>query len=368
MQEQALRKVLLIQAIEETDRSGEALPLEERVEATRAVIGNSPPVAEAQAEAPLSSATEWFLIRRAAVLLRSLRTRSPGIDHVLGVAGGATALDRGLLVLAFALGIILSFLDGGRGINIFAPPLVALIAWNLLAYVLMSGRARRSATALSSADLGAANSTASTAPPGVSPVRPSWFGLFYARWVRQRLDSLLGHSTRFNAPLAPGLRRFATDWFDIAQPLFFLRGRRLLHLAAALMALGLVTGYYFRAFVLRSAAGWEGGRFLGTETAHALLTALYGPASLLSGISIPTAQEIAKLRWSAPSLPGVGEPATWVHLIAWTAALYIVLPRLIASGISTLSLWRLSRRFTLPPGAAGYVRTLFAAARYGAQP
>jgi hypothetical protein len=65
MQERALRKVLLIQAIEETDRSGEVLPLPERMEATRAIIGNSPPAVETQAEAPLSSATEWFLIRRA---------------------------------------------------------------------------------------------------------------------------------------------------------------------------------------------------------------------------------------------------------------------------------------------------------------
>lgn len=372
MHEQALRKVLLIRAIEETDRSGEALPLPERLEATRAAMGNNPPIAEAQAEAQpqalLSPATEWFVIRRAEVLLRSLRTRSPGIDHVLRVAGGATALDRGVLVLAFVLGIILSLLDGGRGINIFAPPLMVLIAWNLLAYILMSGRTRRSRTTLSSAAAAPSNSTASMALPGVSPVPPSWFGRLYAPWVRHRLDSLLGHSTRFNAPLAPGLRRFAADWFDIAQPLFFLRARRLLHLAAALAALGLVAGYYFRAFVLRSAAGWEGGRFLGTETAHALLTALYGPASLLSAIPIPTAQEIARLRWSAPSLPGVGEPATWVHLIAWTAALYIVLPRVIAAAIDTWSLWRLSQRFALPPGVAGYVRTLLATARHEAQP
>jgi Protein of unknown function (DUF2868) len=367
MHEEALRKVLLIQAIEETDRSGEALPLTERVEATRTVMGNNPAGSEAQAEASLSSASEWFLIRRAEVLLRSLRTRSPGIDHVLRVAGGVTALDRGVLVLAFALGIILSLLDGGRGINIFAPPLIVLIAWNLLAYLLMLGRTRPSGAALSSAAR-PANPTASTALPAMSSVRPTWFGRFYARWVRQRLESLLGHSTRFNAPLAPGLRRFAADWFDIAQPLFFLRARRLLHLAAALTAVGLIAGYYVRAFVLRSAAGWEGGRFVVAEAAHALLTGLYGPASLLSAIPIPTAQEIAKLRWSAPSLPGVGEPATWVHLIAWTAALYIVLPRLIATGLTTLSLWRLSRRLTLPPGVAGYVRTLLAAARYGPQP
>jgi hypothetical protein len=354
MQDQAVRKVLLVQAIEEADRAGEALPLAERTEATRTAIGNNPPPAGSEAEAPLSSATEWFLMRRADVLLSSLRMRSPGVDHVLEIAGGASSLDRGMLGLAFLAGAALSLVDGGGGINIFAPPLLALIVWNLLSYVWMLGPGRRRQSAV------VASSSGSVA--AARPAR-SWFGDFYARWVRRRIDRLLGHSTRFNAPLASGLRRFIGDWWDIAQPLFYARARRLLHLSAVSLALGLVTAYYLRAFMLRSAAGWDGSRAIGPETAHALLRALYGPASLLSGIRIPPTEEIAKLRWSAPSLAGVGEPAIWVHLIAVTACLYVVLPRLLALCWSTLSLWRLSRQFVLPSSVIGYVRTLFAAAR-----
>ena len=343
MHERPLRKVLLVQAIEETDRSGEVLPLPERLEATRAIIGNNPPAVETQAEAPLSSATEWFLIRRAEVLLRSLRSRSPGIDHVLAVAGGVTPLDRGMLVLAFAAGMTLSMLDGGGSISIFAPPLVALIAWNVLIYIVLLASTRRK--------------RADGKPA-------SWFGSFYARWVRNRIDRLLGHSTRFNAPLAPGLRRFAGDWWEIAQPLFMARARRLLHVAAALTALGLVAGYYVRGFVMRSAAGWASNSLVGPETAHALLVVLYGPASLVSGIPIPSAESIGALRWSAPSVGG-GEATAWLHLIAWTAVLYIVLPRLLAALLAMLRLWQLSRRLALPPGLSGYVRTLFASARSG---
>jgi len=443
MQERALRKVLLIQAIEETDRSGEALPLTERTEATRTVIGNNPPNVETQAGPPLSSATEWFLIRRAEVLLGALRARSPGIDHVLDVAGGATTLGRSTLVLAFVFGALLSFFDGARGgINIFAAPLVALMVWNILVYVLLGMRYSKSR--LESTAAGANNSVtvgvagplpgAGSTPPGavssrttgatgsvapgavgsrtagasgsVSPgavgsatdgpwagraaaspptgvavpltaltgptavgmgfVGSSWFGRFYARWVRRRIDKLLGDSTRFNAPLAPGLRRFATDWWDLAQPLFFARARRLLHISAASAALGLVVTYYIRAFVLRSAAGWEGGGAIGSQAAHALLTMLYAPASLLLGTYIPAADDLEKLRWSAPSLSGVGEPAIWVHLIAVTAGLYIILPRLILTMLSAFRLWRLSRNLTLPLGVVGYVRALVAAARSGA--
>ena len=408
MQERALRKVLLIQAIEETDRTGEALPLTERTEATRAVMGKNLATIETQPEAQLSSATEWFLVRRADLLLRSLRERSPGIDHVLAIAGGATSLDRGMLVFAFAVGVLLSFLDGVRVINIFALPLVALIAWNLLVYVLMLGR-RRSAGAAASKPgrnagagkagpgvastgssarnagpgfAGAGASAAGKVAPGVagpgpglekgapgviSPTagarRPPLFASFYSRWARSHLDSLLGHSTHFNAPLAPGLRRFAGDWWDVAQPLFALRARRLQHLSAITLALGLITGYYVRGFILRSAAGWEGVHFLGPGTAHMLLAVFYGPASLLSGVSIPSGETIEQLRSTAVAGDG-GDAAPWIHLIAWTAGLYIVLPRLLAALSSSFSLWRQSRRLVLPPGVVGYVRTLFAAERF----
>jgi len=335
----ALSKVLLIQAIEETDRKGDALPLAERIEATRAVIGKNPPALETQAEAPLSSATEWFLVRRAEALLRLLRERSPGIDHVLAIAGGAISFDRSLLLMAFVLGVLLPFIDGRYGINILAPPLVGLVIWNAVLYVFLLARGSAS----------------------------SWLAGLYSRWARGHFQRLLNHSTRFNAPLAPGLRRFAGDWWEVAQPLFAARGRRLLHLCAVLVALGLATGYYFRAHVLFSHAGWADGNLLGPTMAHAVLTLLYGPAALLTGISLPTTEGIAQLRWTVGSHGG-GDATVWVHLIAWTAFLYIMLPRLLAVLISTFGLWRLSRRLSLPPGAATYVRTVFAAERFGEQP
>ena len=351
MQERALRKVLLIQAIEETDRVGEALPLAERAEATRAVAGKNLSGLETQAEAQLSSATEWFLVRRADLLLRYLRERSPGIDYVLAVAGGATSLDRGVLTFAFAAGVLLSFLDGSRAINIFALPLILLIAWSLLVYVAKLGRRRGRIVA----STGGPASTADKAMP-----RSSLFARCYSRWARTRIDKLLGHSTRFNAPLAPGLRRFAGDWWEVAQPLFAARARRLLHLSALAVALGLIGGYYLRGVILRAGAGWEVGNMLGPGAAHTLLLVLYGPASLITGIALPPTAGIAELQLTAASRSG-GDAAPWIHLIAWTAVLYIVLPRLILGVIASFNLWRLSRRLPTPPGVVSYVRTLFAA-------
>src|SRR5262249_17203513 len=106
MHQRALRTVLLIQAIEETDRTGEVIPLADRAEASRAVIRESPKLSGSRSDA--------FLIRRAERLFERLRTRSPAVVHILSLAGGVTWLGRFVLLLALVAGVSLSALDGSR--------------------------------------------------------------------------------------------------------------------------------------------------------------------------------------------------------------------------------------------------------------
>jgi hypothetical protein len=345
MHQRSLRTVLLIQAIEETDRTGEVIPLADRAEASRAVIRESQNLSEARLRAAQSAITEGeartsavltrdseaFLVRRAERLLDRLRTRSPAVTHILALAGGVTWLGRFVLVLALAAGVSLSALDGSRRINILAFPLIGLLAWNLLVYVLLfvtwiRNRGR--------------------------PESGFWSATMYERWIAGRIESLMRHSTRFNVPLSTGLRRFAAEWGALSQPIVVLRAKRLLHLAAALMAIGLVIGLYVRGIVLRYEAGWE-STFLGPQSAHALLSALYGPASALSGIPI---DDVAELRWTATG--GGGDAAPWIHLIAITAVLYIVMPRLLLATAASFGLWKLSRHAPIPPSLLGYARPL----------
>ena len=335
MQSRQLRTVLLIHSIEETDRAGEVIPLADRADASRAALrSTSAPVTEALSSATLTPQSQAFLINRAERLLDRLRLRSPAVMHVLALAGGLTWLGRFVLVAAVMVGASLSALDGSRRINILAFPLIGLIAWNLFVYVALIVtwvRAR------------------GRAPTGF------WFAHFYGRWIAGRIESLMRHSTRYNVPLTTGLRRFAGEWGAISQPLLFLRAKRLMHFAAALVAVGLIVGLYVRGVALRYEAGWE-STFLGPQSAYALISLLYGPASAVSGISYGTPGEISELRWTATG--GGGEAATWIHLIALTAALYIVLPRLLAAVAASFGLWRLSRKVALPASLLGYARTL----------
>ncbi len=342
MRQRALQAVLLVHAIEQTDPGGDALSLEDRAQAGReAADGRSLPAA-----AQLNGESERFLVRRADALLARLRVRSPGVDRILAAASGATGLDRAILLLGLLLGFGAAFADGAR-IDIFAYPLIVLALWNLIVYVTLIVRA-----------FGSHDRKAPVAGADAAVVRKDgffrqWLAGLYANRVRARIEALIVHSIGFNAPLAPGLRRFAADWCELGRPLFRDRSRRLLHLAAILVGIGLMAGYGARGWLLRQAAGW-GTSVFGPASAHAALVTLYGAASGVSGVPIPSAQGVQALAWTSPTAGG-GPAGQWLYLIAWTALIYIVAPRVIAVIVTTLSLWRHSVRLRTPPSFVGYL-------------
>jgi len=343
---QTLRTVLLVQSIEESDREGEVLPAADRAEATRTAVRAQSSAPQLPTGATLSRAAETFLADRAEFLLARVRARSPAVDHVLAVAAGLTWLGRVVLGVAILFGASLSALDGSHRINILSFPLIGLIAWNLFVYaVLIAARIRRRRTG------GLASGAGSF-----------WSGRVYERWIGRRVDSLLHQSTRFNAPLATALRRFTSEWTAVVHPLLLERAKLLMHLAAALVAVGLILGLYLRGLVFRYEAGWE-STFLSASAVHALAVLFYGPAAALSGIGVPPADALAALRWTGSS--GGAEAASWIHLIALTAALYIVAPRVILAVLSRYKLWRLSRRAPLPASLLGHARTLLVGASGG---
>jgi hypothetical protein len=337
MQARYLQTVLLIQAVEETDRSQQVLPGPDRVGATKKALGNgSPPP---QPGPPLQPSAEGFLTRRAEVLLGKLRSRAPAVGRILAISDSSSPIGLMLLPLAVIAGALLSFLSGRR-ISLFSWPLLLLLAWNLGVYGLALARVLSN--------------------PGPRWLRQFWFGKLYSRWLRRETDALLTDSIRFNAPLAPGLRRFTSEWWESARPLLELRARWLLHLSAALIALGFVTGLYIHAILLHDPAGWSASS-LTAGTARGFLIALYGPASVVTGIPIPPVDALELVRWDGSA--GGGDSHAWAHLMAVTVALCIIVPRLLAALASALERWRLSRELAPPPSLITYAKVLLERAR-----
>jgi hypothetical protein len=334
MHERALRAVLLIRSIDEGDKAGEVLSLAERTDATQAAAQQAGAIS-GLAGPSLPASAERLIVRRAELLLAKLEARAPVIRHVLALSGGASWLGVSVLAVAFVSGFGMSALDGLHRIDVLAFPLLGLIAWNAIVYLVTLVAAVR--------------------PRSARATSPSILSIAYARWIRGRADALMRHSSQFNAPLAAAMQRFANEWASIARPLLLLRAQRLFHFGAAVLALGLIAGLYVRGLVLRYDAGWD-STFLDATAVHTVLGAVYGPASALSGIALPTLEGTQALRWREA---GGGAPAgPFIHLIALTAVLYIVVPRMLLVLLTSLALWRQRRNPELPAAFMPYARAL----------
>ncbi len=226
-----------------------------------------------------------------------------GAGHKAWTWWAAAGVGQALGLTAYQVG------SGSREFNILAPPALALILWSLLIYFtvfvrrLMGGR-------------GAAE------------------GGVLVQWMQKQL-AWVGRQVR--KPDEGALRR------DLA------RASAHLHVMAAGVAAGVVAGIYLRGLVVEYSAVWE-STFLSAEQVAAVLRCLLGPASLVTGIALPSASEIEQLRTG-------GEAATWLHLWAVTVLLYCLLPRVLLAALQARQAFSKSGQAEAarPVGATGAV-------------
>ena len=132
---------------------------------------------------------------------------------------------------------------------------------------------------------------------------------------------------------------FVAQWSALVAPLMAARAARVLHLAAALFAIGALAGLYVRGLVFEYRVGWE-STFLDAPAVHAILSLFLSPAAQLIGVPFPSVDEIAALRFTNGA-PGNANAALWIHLYAVTVGARLTLA-LVASWQER---WR-ARRFT----------------------
>jgi hypothetical protein len=242
-----------------------------------------------------------------------------------------------LPVAAFVAGALVHDLGAGNAINIIAFPLLGMLLWNLAVYAVLALKQVFRA--------------------GDAP-RPPSSGL--RRLLLRRLGTAAAvlPSPRDGGLAALALTRFATDWIARSGALAAARAAAILHVSAALLAAGAVAGMYLRGLGLEYRAGWE-STFLGAQAVARIVGAVLAPASALSGIELPQAEQWQALRFS-PDQPGENA-ARWIHLYAITAALFVGLPRFMLGFASWLSARRRAADFPLPPRDDPYFRRLLGA-------
>jgi hypothetical protein len=315
LSEAAARRVLLLQAFESNPADDNPQwTFDDRVWATRV----------ARDSVPASAKPAQFLADRAHHAMQRLAPRDAGVRHALQHRGWRWRWLLLALLLGFVFGLAADAIGSNQRINLLAPPVWVVIAWNLLVY------------------LGLA----------LSPVLPLPGAAFAKQWLMKRLA---GGATRGAAPMA----RFRALWLQHGAPLLRPRAAMLLHGAAAAVAGGLIAGLYLRGLVLDYRAGWQ-STFLDAEQVRAALAALLAPAVAFTGMAVPDVATVQALRVNLEAMPAssaVNSAALWIHLYAAMLLLFVVLPR---SALMLMTVLRATTRSLRVPLALGdaYFQTL----------
>ena len=245
-----------------------------------------------------------FVVARAAIALQRLLPRDPAGQRWLGRRPWQPAWVAVALVLGLLGGLAVDQLGPPQRVNLLAPAVWAVVAWNLAVYL----------------------------------------ALLLPKSLPNSLPSLL-------PGLRDGLAHWALRggdtvqllWARHASPLTGARLALLLHTAAAGLALGLMAGLYLRGLVLDYRAGWQ-STFLDALTVQQVLDLLLKPASALSGIAVP---DVVPLR-VGPGGDATATAAPWIHLLATTLALAVLLPRCLLAWRAAARARGLARDFPLP--------------------
>ncbi|THC39245.1 DUF2868 domain-containing protein [Massilia sp. Mn16-1_5] len=315
MNEQVARRVVLVRAIESADTDHQVLSEDDRKYASR----SARELAAWQAADSKAPATqEHFLEQRSDQIIKRLAERTPAFATFQRRGLGLPGFWAALPLLALFAGALLDRIADPHRVDLLSAPLLFIIGWNLLVYLILLIWA-------------------------VIPGRKTgWAGQGLLRRLSVGKAAL---PRKLPGALATGMTNFMTEWALLSEPLTRARLSRTVHLSAAAFALGAVLSLYARGLLTQYVAGWE-STFLDATQVHTLLSWLFTPVlflfPFLQGFSLA---DIESLRFSA------GTPATggerWVHLYGATILLLVVLPRLLLAAFAGWRARRLARRFPL---------------------
>lgn len=271
-----------------------------------------------------SAKAQAYVIKRAQLAHKRLAARDAAWRAPLQGERGPWLWRWLLLLLALAVAayIVGDVFGASQRINLLAPPVLALLLWNLVVYVLL------------------------LFAPGRGP----------SAWLARAIEDA---RTRFSArgkpaPLIAARARFAAEWAVATGGVQQARVASVMHAAAALLAGLVIAAMYVFGIAFDYRAGWD-STWLDAEQVQRTLALVFTPATALSGIGVPSIDEMAQLRFADGS---AGESAArWIHLYAITLALFIVLPRLALAAWAAWRVRRAAAQLALPLGEP-YFRTL----------
>lgn len=273
-----------------------------------------------------------FLPVRARLVTARLREDVPKPAAVKRVAYPTGTFALIVILGAYLLGAFTDrFTTDGARINLLSAPVLLLILWNLAVYVMLL----LSSLGLFRKGLGL-------------PIRRSLTGAV----ARTGLPSLTRSALK---------ARFRARWTELMLPSLSLTVSKILHLAAAAFAVGLLTSMAVRGIGTAYTAGWESTWFgASPETVKKAFDVLYGWVPGLG--AIPDAAGVAAMRFDAG---GAADSAPWIARLMALVALTVIAPRLVLALIASLRAKKARLTLTLDTGTPYYRAVLAKAEETG---
>jgi hypothetical protein len=321
MNEQLAKSVVLVRAIESTDTEREVLTEDDRMYASRSANELAQWDAADKKAAPTP---ELFLQKRAEQIQKKISERYPVLSVVVSNKNSWYTISIVVPLLALFSGIFLDRITDPHRVDLLSAPLLMIIGWNFLVYVLSVLLALFPA------------------------LRTRWSETnFLHRWMAAAIFSSSTVSARFlqkkgrklPAPLVLALTNFSTQWLTLSTPLTAARVKRIVHFSAACFVTGVIISLYIRGILSAYQAGWE-STFLEAGQVHAILSVLFTPAIFLFHLPGFSMEQIVALQLPQAVMPVNG--ALWVHLYAGSLFVFVIVPRMILTAFAL----RQERKFT----------------------
>lgn len=332
------RNLTLAQAVETSDVDGKLLSQVEREAIDTQVMQSARPGPD-----HTPARVEAFLCARADQVLRVVGNRSPALAALAQGRSGAQWLALAAPLAALLIGAATDRIANPHRVDLLSLPLLGLLGWNLAVYAaLLAGWFwRRPAPPPAPGRASPATAGAPSSPLADLTRR-------FAAWhPRQgKLQSSV-------------IALYSRSWYAATSALQAQRVRKVLHLAAAAWALGVVLSLFTRGLVVEYRVGWE-STFLSAEQVHAILRVLLLPALSVFPFEPFSVSDIAALRFpeSSANAGGAAAGARWVYLYATLLALVVIAPRLVLALVARWREARLARRIAVNLDAPYYRRLL----------
>jgi len=294
LDEASARQLVLVRAIEDVDTQGRLLSEVERDELERDALASSRRDAGGVDHAR-------YLQQRARRVLAAVENRNPRLAALQDPEPWRRWLVLALPLAVCVLGAAIDRIDNPQQVNMLSPPLLGVLAWNALVYLLLVAGA--------------------LLPQRWVPRLPL---LGLQRWVA----GLASDPRRTGRLQADVLARFHQQWLRTAGAQQALWWKTVLHLCAAAWAAGLVVSIVLGGVVREYRVGWE-STLLGVEQVHAFLRLLFAPVVALLPFEAFSVADLERMAFRSQAAIGVAEARRWIWMYVALLALLVIVPRLL---------------------------------------